>query len=102
MLAFSLLSKECGATLCDVERTAQIVGDNTRKLSEPLVLLTQLSLTFDTLSHVPSDPNETSYLTIGDYRRKFRLPEACYFADPEFLLIRDRFAGLDTAVIVHR
>ena len=38
MIAFRLFGKERGTTLCDVERVAQIVRNDARKLLEPLVL----------------------------------------------------------------
>ena len=81
MLAFCLLGEECRTTLCDGEWITQVVRDDTCKLVEALVLPTQLSLPFDAFSHVSCDPNEASYLIIGDYWRKFRLPEARTLAD---------------------
>ena len=50
MLAFGLLGKERRTALSDVERVSQVVGNNARKLVEALVLLAQLSLSFDALS----------------------------------------------------
>jgi len=50
MLAFGLLGKERRTALSDVERVSQAVGNNARKLVEALVLLAQLSLSFDALS----------------------------------------------------
>jgi hypothetical protein len=100
VFAFRLFIEDRCAALCDVERIAKVVGDDTRKLVETLLLTTELAFPLDASGYVPGNSHETGDFTVGGDRREVRLSDACSFVDLEFFLIRDRLTGVNTPVTV--
>jgi hypothetical protein len=76
------------------------VGDDTRKLVEPLLLTTKLSFPFDAVGGVPGDSHETGHVAVSEHRCEVRLPDACLLIDFYLFLVRDRLTSFDTPVIV--